>query len=150
MRRCYEGRLVQLVPTAATATATTLGRGADDERRALKLLFAHRFSPDPVQARAEWLDVVEARHRLWAFISSPKRELIRSVLNTVNMEVVKRARPTSVFNFAEASIGNLFLTGYVTLHRTRALRLTLGGQSASLLGLVRVGYLPLLHHLFHP
>ena len=35
------------------------------------------------------------------------------MLNTLNLEIVKRTRPTSVFNFAEASIGNLFLTGYV-------------------------------------
>jgi hypothetical protein len=46
-------------------------------------------------------------------VSSPKRELIRSVLNTLNAEIVKRARPTSDFNFAAASVGNLFLTGYV-------------------------------------
>ncbi len=51
-------------------------------------------------------------------MSSPKRELIRSVLNTLNLEIVKRARPTSVFNFAEASIGNLFLTGYVLYSTT--------------------------------
>jgi 2-phospho-L-lactate transferase/gluconeogenesis factor (CofD/UPF0052 family) len=44
-------------------------------------------------------------------VTSQKRELIRAVLNTLNLEIVKRARPTSVFNFAEASLGNLFLTG---------------------------------------
>lgn len=44
-------------------------------------------------------------------ISSEKRELIRSIFNIVNMEIVKRARPSSVFNFSRASIGNLFLTG---------------------------------------
>ena len=34
------------------------------------------------------------------------------MLNTLNLEIVKRARPsTSVFNFAGASVGNLFLTG---------------------------------------
>ena len=79
----------------------------------MKTLFEYRLSSDPIKARAEWLDIVEARHLLWTFVSSPKRELIRSVLNTLNLEIVKRARPTSVFNFAEASIGNLFLTGYV-------------------------------------
>ncbi|TGJ82508.1 hypothetical protein E0Z10_g6278 [Xylaria hypoxylon] len=29
----------------------------------------------------------------------------------MNMEIVKRVRPSSIFNFAKASIGNLFLTG---------------------------------------
>lgn len=54
---------------------------------------------------------MEARHSLWSCISSEKRELIRSFLNTINLEIVKRARPSSVFNFQSASVGNLFLTG---------------------------------------
>lgn len=73
----------------------------------------------------EWLDVVEGRdRRLWgdpdanglrgsgnAAIPSEKRELIRSIFNLMNLEIVKRARPSSTFNFARASIGNFFLTG---------------------------------------
>ncbi|KAF3760564.1 UPF0052-domain-containing protein [Cryphonectria parasitica EP155] len=94
-------RLVRLIPN----------HDGDEERTAIKVLFEHRLSGDPMQARTEWLDIVEARHLLWTFISSPKRELIRSVFNTLNLEIVKRNRPTSVFNFAEASVGNLFLTG---------------------------------------
>ena len=78
---------------------------------ALKLLFEHRLDSDPLKARAEWLDIVESRSLLWSFISSPKRELIRSVLNTLNLEIVKRARPPNVFDFASASVGNMFLTG---------------------------------------
>lgn len=95
------GRLVRLIPN----------HNGDEERTALKTLFEHRLSVDPMKARSEWLDIVEARHILWTFISSQKRELIRSVFNTLNLEIVKRNRPTSVFNFAEASVGNLFLTG---------------------------------------
>ncbi|KAJ4396564.1 hypothetical protein N0V93_000784 [Gnomoniopsis smithogilvyi] len=94
-------RLVRLIPN----------HNGDEERTALKTLFEHRLSVDPMKARSEWLDIVEARHILWTFISSQKRELIRSVFNTLNLEIVKRNRPTSVFNFAEASVGNLFLTG---------------------------------------
>jgi predicted HAD superfamily phosphohydrolase YqeG len=78
---------------------------------ALKAFFEHRLSSDPDKARMEWLDIVESRSLLWGFISSPKRELIRSILNTLNLEIVKRARPTSNFNFSKASIGNMFLTG---------------------------------------
>jgi len=78
---------------------------------ALKLLFEHRLDADPLKARSEWLDIVESRSLLWGFISSPKRELIRSVLNTLNVEIVKRARPPNVFNFASASVGNMFLAG---------------------------------------
>ena len=56
---------------------------------------------------------MESRHHLWDNISSPKKELIRSFLNHLNFEIVKRIRPSSVFNFQSASLGNLFLTGYV-------------------------------------
>lgn len=44
-------------------------------------------------------------------ISSEKRELLRSFFNVVNVELIKRQRPNSSFNFHSASTGNLFLTG---------------------------------------
>ncbi|KAI1373318.1 UPF0052-domain-containing protein [Hypoxylon crocopeplum] len=94
-------RLVRLIPGSET----------DAERASIKDLFNHRLSSDPLQARLQWLDIVEGRDELWTNISSEKRELIRSVFNLVNMEIVKRVRPSSVFNFSKASIGNLFLTG---------------------------------------
>lgn len=84
--------------------------GVNEERSALKELFNHRLAPSPDDARLEWLDIVEARHPLWLKISSEKRELVRSFFNTINLEIVKRARPSSVFNFQSASVGNLFLT----------------------------------------
>ncbi|KAI0551187.1 UPF0052-domain-containing protein [Xylaria curta] len=93
-------RLVRLIPPSA-----------DAERTSLKSLFNHRLSSDTSSARGEWLDIVEGRHPLWDDISSEKRELIRSIFNHMNMEIVRRARPSSVFNFSKASIGNLFLTG---------------------------------------
>ncbi|TVY84865.1 Uncharacterized protein LSUE1_G000679, partial [Lachnellula suecica] len=94
-------RLVRLIPADPTSPETT----------AIKAFFNHRLTTSPIEARIEWLDIVEARHLLWSNISSPKRELIRSFLNTINLEIVKRARPSSVFNFQSASVGNLFLTG---------------------------------------
>jgi len=81
------------------------------ERRAIKAFFNHRLSTDSQSARLEWLDIVEARSELWRDISSPKKELIRSFLNLLNGEIVKRARPSSVFSFQSASVGNMFLTG---------------------------------------
>ncbi|KLU86512.1 hypothetical protein MAPG_05524 [Magnaporthiopsis poae ATCC 64411] len=96
-------RLVRLIPSQTD--------NGDEENTALRALFEHRLSTDPTQAKAEWLEIVEGSHLLWSFISSPKRELIRSVLNTLNMEIVKRSRPTSLFNFSKASVGNMFLTG---------------------------------------
>ncbi|KAI1340329.1 UPF0052-domain-containing protein [Xylariaceae sp. FL0016] len=94
-------RLVRLIPDSET----------DAERASIKTLFNHRLSPDPERARADWLAIVEGRDPLWRRIASEKRELIRALFNHVHMEMVKRARPSSVFNLAQASIGNLFLTG---------------------------------------
>ncbi|KAL8305134.1 hypothetical protein RB597_003952 [Gaeumannomyces tritici] len=96
-------RLVRLIPSQTD--------NGDEENTALRALFEHRLSADPTQAKAEWLEIVEGSHLLWSFVSSPKRELIRSVLNTLNLEIVKRSRPTSLFNFSKASVGNMFLTG---------------------------------------
>ncbi|RDW94760.1 hypothetical protein BP5796_00523 [Coleophoma crateriformis] len=96
-------RLVRLIPEDP--------RGSDTEKAAIKTFFNHRLSSSPSEARIEWLDIVESRHPLWAHIESSKRELIRPFLNTINLEIVKRARPSSVFNFQSASVGNLFLTG---------------------------------------
>ncbi len=81
------------------------------EKKAIRAFFNHRLPPDPDAAKREWLDIVEARHAIWQDISSEKRELVRSFLNFLNLEAVKRARPSSVFNFSSASVGNMFLTG---------------------------------------
>lgn len=99
----FKGRLVRLIPAVYS-----------EERDAIKTLFNYRLPSDRQAARTEWLDVVEARHSLWGCIPSEKKELIRSFLNLLNLEIVKRARPTSVFNFESASIGNMFLTGWVS------------------------------------
>ncbi|KAG5913358.1 hypothetical protein E4U42_001245 [Claviceps africana] len=81
------------------------------ETAAIKNLFNHRLARCYDAARAEWFEMLDATHALWTDISSPKRELIRSYLNRFNLEVIKRMRPSSRFDFSRASIGNLFLTG---------------------------------------
>ena len=49
---------------------------------------------------------------LWRAVPSAARELLRSMLNHANLEILRRARPPrSTFDFARASVGNLFLTG---------------------------------------
>ena len=93
-------RLVRLIPANG-------GR----ETSAIRLFFNHRLPRNYEDAKAEWFEIIEATHHLWRDISSPKRELIRSYLNSFNLEVVKRMRPSSRFDFSGASIGNLFLTG---------------------------------------
>ncbi|KAI9760890.1 MAG: hypothetical protein M4579_001391 [Chaenotheca gracillima] len=96
------GRLVRLIPT----------QPSDPENTAIRTFFNHRLPPCADTARLEWLDIVEARSPLWRSISASKKELIRSFLNYVNLEIVKRQRPpTSTFNFQSAAIGNMFLTG---------------------------------------
>ncbi|KZF26707.1 UPF0052-domain-containing protein [Xylona heveae TC161] len=98
-------RLVRLIPSDEEE------EHPNSERSAIKALFNHRLASDGPTARHEWLDIVEARHALWKNIPSSQKELIRSFLNLINLEIVKRARPSSVFDFSSASVGNLFLTG---------------------------------------
>lgn len=83
----------------------------DSEKAAIKSFFNHRLPKERTIARQEWLEIVEGEHALWTNISTAKKELIRSFLNVVAFEVVKRRRPSSSFDFSGASIGNLFLTG---------------------------------------
>ncbi|KAK1813840.1 hypothetical protein LTR12_011748 [Friedmanniomyces endolithicus] len=82
-----------------------------EEAMAIKHFFNYRLPKTYGPARNEWLDIIESNHSLWTGISSPKKELIRSILNSINLEMLKRLRPTSRFDFSGASIGNLFLTG---------------------------------------
>lgn len=96
-------RLVRLIPDDPDHD--------DSEKAAIKVFFNHRLPKDKSQAKQEWLQIVEADHSLWLNISIAKKELIRSILNIVNFEILKRLRPSSTFDFSSASIGNLFLTG---------------------------------------
>jgi len=101
----FLGRLVRLIPDDPDHD--------DSEKAAIKTFFNHRLPKERSSARDEWLQIVEAEHALWTNISTAKKELIRSILNVVAYEIVKRRRPSSSFDFSGASIGNLFLTGYV-------------------------------------
>ncbi|KAI5301327.1 hypothetical protein KEM55_004052 [Ascosphaera atra] len=95
-------RLVRLIPRCTE----------DSELAAIKALVSCRLSSCPDASRNEWLSIVDGTSNLWERISPAKKELIRSFLNLVNMEILKRARPPTVtFDFASASVGNLFLTG---------------------------------------
>ncbi|KAK7928112.1 hypothetical protein PG985_005110 [Apiospora marii] len=95
-------RLVRLIPAGPEGNA---------DLAATKALFNYRLSSDADAARSEWLDVVDGRHEIWDGVSSEKKELIRPFFNHVNMEIVKRARPSSTFHFGRAAVGNMFLTG---------------------------------------
>ncbi|KAK8029033.1 hypothetical protein PG991_006089 [Apiospora marii] len=95
-------RLVRLIPAGPEGNA---------DLAATKALFNYRLSSNADAARSEWLDVVDGRHEIWDGVSSEKKELIRPFFNHVNMEIVKRARPSSTFHFGRAAVGNMFLTG---------------------------------------
>ncbi|KAI1909739.1 hypothetical protein LOZ61_004801 [Ophidiomyces ophidiicola] len=95
-------RLVRLIPDSH----------ADEELAGIKVFFNHRLPSVPETAHAEWIAVVEGTSSLWDAITPAKKELIRSFLNHLNLEILKRARPpSSTFEFTSASVGNLFLTG---------------------------------------
>ncbi|KAF2260379.1 UPF0052-domain-containing protein [Lojkania enalia] len=96
-------RLVRLIPDDPDHD--------DSEKAAIKVFFNHRLPKERFNAKQEWLQIIEADHALWANISTAKKELIRSILNLINFEILKRLRPSSTFDFSSASIGNLFLTG---------------------------------------
>ncbi|MCJ1418870.1 hypothetical protein MMC32_005221 [Xylographa parallela] len=75
-------------------------------------LLNHRLPPSSPLALSSWQALVSGTSPLWSPIPPPQRELIRSMLNHLNLEILKRARPPySTFNFTSASLGNLFLTG---------------------------------------
>ncbi|KIW21412.1 hypothetical protein PV08_01992 [Exophiala spinifera] len=95
-------RLVRLIPTDPSSP----------ERLAISQLFNHRLSStSSVDAAAEWQLIVSGAADLWHGIPSAKKELIRSFFNLLNLEILKRSRPSSPFDFTSASVGNLFLTG---------------------------------------
>lgn len=96
-------RLVRLIPSHPPSS----------ERSAIAALFNHRLSSTcTFRASEEWQTIISGTSSLWQAIPSAKKELIRSFLNLLNLEILKRSRPpTSTFDFTSASIGNLFLTG---------------------------------------
>ncbi|KKA28955.1 hypothetical protein TD95_000915, partial [Thielaviopsis punctulata] len=93
-------RLVRLIPDNGSL-----------ENTALKTLFNHRLNKDSLAAAAEWDAFLDGTHPTWSGISTPKLQLIRSILNSFNFEAIKRTRPSSRFDFGSASLGNIFLTG---------------------------------------
>ncbi|EXJ84210.1 hypothetical protein A1O3_04877 [Capronia epimyces CBS 606.96] len=95
-------RLVRLIPTEPPSP----------ERSAISSLFNHRLSATSlVDAAGEWQSIVAGTAELWRGIPWAKKELIRSFFNLLNLEILKRSRPSSTFDFTSASVGNLFLTG---------------------------------------
>lgn len=92
-------RLVRLIPTDEEITGT----------RGLKGLLSYRLDIDAVEAKKEWTQIVDGSHSIWSSVEPGIRELMRSFLIHVDMEIHKRSRLG--FKLELASVGNLFLTG---------------------------------------
>lgn len=83
----------------------------------LRKLLSYRLPNDPEQAKREWNHMVEGTHELWENIDPSTREIFRSFLMHVHVELLKRSKhffplnTTKLFRFELANVGNLFLTG---------------------------------------
>lgn len=77
-----------------------------------KRLLSYRLSEDGTEAKQEWTSLVEGVHPIWSKLEIHSKEMVRSFLIHVHMELLKKSRnPLTNFKFEMASIGNLLLTG---------------------------------------
>jgi hypothetical protein len=82
-----------------------------DEARAVKALLAHRLhATDSAAAKAEWYRIQEGDHELWANISEPYADIIRSFLLYFHSQV-SAAKTDVKFDFVNGSVGNFFFAG---------------------------------------
>lgn len=94
-----------------------LTRLIPDLKSQLRNILSFRLDSDPDIARAQWNQIVEGIHPLWDGISLSTKEIIRSFIVHVHVELLKRSKITSntinnkQFRYELANVGNLFLTG---------------------------------------
>lgn len=95
-----------------------LTRLIPENQQELKNLLNFRLSADATKAKAEWNEIVDGTHRLWAKINPSTKEIFRSFFIHVHVELLKRSKhqfslhPTKkLFRYELANVGNLFLTG---------------------------------------
>lgn len=93
-----------------------LTRLIPDHQQGLKDLLSFRLDSDPKTARLQWNEIVEGTHHLWSSIPLSTKEIVRSFLVHVHVELLKRSRISAAasanrsFRFELANVGNLFLT----------------------------------------
>lgn len=93
-----------------------LTRLIPDHQAELKKLLSFRLDTDAKLARLQWNEIVEGTHVLWSSIPLSTKEIVRSFLVHVHVELLKRSRVTGststnrTFRFELANVGNLFLT----------------------------------------
>ena len=82
------------------------------EARAVKALLAHRLhATDSAEAKAEWYRIQEGDHELWATISEPYADIIRSFLLHFHSQVTAAKTDGPKFDFVNGSVGNFFFAG---------------------------------------
>ncbi|VUG16853.1 DEBR0S1_27314g1_1 [Brettanomyces bruxellensis] len=83
-----------------------------DESSGIRDLLSHRLPNDSALAKQEWEQIIEGSHTLWANVDPPCKQILRSFLIHVHVEILKRSRnPSKNFRLELASVGNMFLTG---------------------------------------
>lgn len=94
-----------------------LTRLIPQHKEPLRQLLSYRLESDPVKAKAQWNEIVDGTHALWNGINTSTKEIFRSFLIHVHVELLKRSKflPNSPnnkkFRYELANVGNLFLTG---------------------------------------
>lgn len=67
------------------------------EALAVRRLLGQRLSLDPLQAKAEWYEIIEGEHVLWNGVSRPYRETIRAFLVYFQNQILRRASENFCF-----------------------------------------------------
>ncbi|OBA21196.1 UPF0052-domain-containing protein [Metschnikowia bicuspidata var. bicuspidata NRRL YB-4993] len=94
-------RLIQLIP---------------HHQRRLRDVLSLRLNANASVAKAQWEQIVDGSHELWHGIPNSTKEIVRSFLLHIHVELLKRSRiyagssPGKQFKFEFANIGNLLLT----------------------------------------
>lgn len=87
------------------------------QNECLHRFLSYRLSEQPSVAKQEWNEIIEGTHPLWRGIDSATKEILRSFLIHVHMELLKRSKffsshhTNKKFRYELANMGNLFLTG---------------------------------------
>ena len=78
----------------------------------MKSLLGHRLPQDPGAAKAEWYRIVEGEHPLWAGMSEPYKNTVRSFLAHFHFQLVRLGSDgEQPFCFSGGSVGNFFFAG---------------------------------------
>jgi 2-phospho-L-lactate transferase/gluconeogenesis factor (CofD/UPF0052 family) len=88
-----------------------LADAAPGEAAAVAALLAHRLpgGATGAAARAEWAEILEGAHPLWAGVSEPYKHTIRAFLVHFHSQVLRHA--SERFDFRAGSVGNFFFAG---------------------------------------